>query len=141
MTSVQELSDRLAISDQITAYSYAIDLHHFDELAAIFTPDAILDFTASGGERGTVAELTPWLEKSLGLFDGHQHLMGNTRVQFDGSDAATSQTMCLNPMPLKVDGQQRLVFVGIWYHDTWARLPDGWRITARVQQLGFMHGL
>jgi hypothetical protein len=141
MTSVQELSDRLAISDQITAYSYAIDLHHFDELDAIFTPDAVLDFTASGGERGTVAELTPWLEKSLGLFEGHQHLMGNTRVQFDGPDAATSQTMCLNPMPLKADGQQRLVFVGIWYHDTWVRAGDAWRISSRTQQLGFLHGL
>ena len=142
MKSQQELSDRLEIQDQITAYSYAIDLHRWDELDAIFTPDATLDFTASGGESGSLADLKPWLEKSLNLFDGHQHLMGNTRVQFgaDG-DSATSQTMCLNPMPLTHDGQQRLVLVGIWYHDDWVRTADGWRITNRVQQKGFLHGL
>jgi hypothetical protein len=140
MISQQELSDRLEIADQITAYSYAIDLHHWAELGDIFTPDATLDFTATGGKAGTVAELTPWLEKSLGLFDGHQHLMGNTRVQLSG-DTATSQTMCLNPMPLTHDGNQRLVFVGLWYHDEWVRMPDGWRIAKRVQRKGFLHGL
>ncbi|HLY33889.1 MAG TPA: nuclear transport factor 2 family protein [Jatrophihabitantaceae bacterium] len=142
MKSQQELSDRLEIQDQITAYSYAIDLHDWDALDDIFTPDASLDFTASGGERGTRDELKPWLATSLDLFDGHQHLMGNTRVQFgaDG-DTATSQTMCLNPMPLTHDGRQQLVLVGIWYADEWVRTPQGWRITNRVQQKGFLHGL
>jgi hypothetical protein len=142
MKSQQELSDRLEIQDQLTAYSYAIDLHNWDELDDIFTPDAQLDFTASGGEKGSLGELKPWLEKSLNLFDGHQHLMGNTRVQFgaDG-DSASSQTMCLNPMPLTYEGKQNLVFVGIWYHDDWVRTSDGWRITKRVQVKGFLHGL
>jgi hypothetical protein len=140
--SQQELSDRLEIQDQISAYSYAIDLHRWDELDAIFTPTATLDFTASGGEKGTLPELKPWLERSLNLFDGHQHLMGNTRVVFgDGGDAATSQTMCLNPMPLTHDGKQQLVLVGIWYHDDWVRTADGWRIANRVQVKGFLHGL
>jgi hypothetical protein len=142
MKSQQEISDRLEIQDQITAYSYAIDLHHWDELDAIFTDDAHLDFTASGGEAGTLAELKPWLDRSLNLFAGHQHLMGNTRVQFgaDG-DSATSQTMCLNPMPLAGNGKQPLIFVGIWYHDDWVRTTDGWRITRRIQQKAFLHGL
>lgn len=142
MKSQQELSDRLEIQDQITAYSYAIDLHNWDELDDIFTTDAMLDFTATGGERGTLAELKPWLDKSLNLFSGHQHLMGNTRVRFgaDG-DTATSQTMCLNPMPLVHDNAQQLVLVGIWYADEWVRTADGWRIAERVQQKGFLHGL
>lgn len=142
MRSQQELSDRLEIQDQITAYSYAIDLHRWDELDSVFTPDATLDFTASGGEQGTLGELKPWLERSLGLFAGHQHLMGNTRVQFgaDG-DTATSQTMCLNPMPMAQDGAQRLLLVGIWYHDDWVRTADGWRIANRRQVKGFLHGL
>jgi hypothetical protein len=66
--------------------------------------------------------------------------MGNTRVQLDG-DRASSQTMCLNPMPLTYEGKQNLVFVGLWYHDDWIRTDDGWRITRRVQQKGFLHGL
>jgi hypothetical protein len=49
MKSVQELSDRLELQDLITAYSYAIDFHRWDDLDDIFTADARLDFTATGG--------------------------------------------------------------------------------------------
>src|SRR5206468_11160516 len=50
--TVEALSDRLEIQDLITAYSYAIDFHRFDDLDAIFTPDATPDFTATGGTAG-----------------------------------------------------------------------------------------
>ena len=141
MKTLQELSDRLEIQDQITAYSYAVDFHRWDALDDIFTPDAELDFTASGGEKGDLPAIKGFFGRALNLFDGHQHLMGNTAVQLDG-DTATSQTMCHNPMYLTgEDGKQRVIFVGIWYHDEWRRTPDGWRITKRVQQKGYLHGL
>lgn len=141
MKSTQELSDRLEIQDQITAYSYAVDFHRWDALDAIFTPDAELDFTASGGEKGDLAHIKDFFERALTSFTGHQHLMGNTAVQLDG-DRATSQTMCHNPMYLAdKDGAQKVIFVGIWYHDEWRRTDDGWRISKRAQQLGYFHGL
>jgi SnoaL-like protein len=141
--TLQELSDRREIEDQITAYSYAIDFHRWDELDAIFTEDAVLDFTATGGERGDLPTIKGFLDRALNLFAGHQHLMGNTKVEFGGDDAnaATSTTMCHNPMYLQGEDGQRLVFVGIWYHDTWRRTEDGWRISNRVQQKGYLHGL
>jgi ketosteroid isomerase-like protein len=141
MTSLQELSDRREIEDQIIAYAYAVDFHNWDELDTIFTADATLDFTASGGEKGNLEEIKKFFDRALNLFAGHQHLMTNAQVTVDG-DTARSRTTCHNPMYLAGDdGKQRVVFVGIWYLDTWRRTPQGWRITSRVQQKGYLHGL
>lgn len=138
--TLQQLSDRREIEDQIVAYSYAVDFHRWDDLDAVFTEDAVLDFTASGGEKGDLTAIKDFFDRALNLFTGHQHLMGNVRVVLDG-DVVTSTTMCHNPMYVDTDGGQRLIFVGIWYHDSWRRTPDGWRIAERVQEKGYLHGL
>jgi hypothetical protein len=39
------------------------------------------------------------------------------------------------------DPEQPPMFVGLWYHDDLARTEAGWRITRRVQQKGYLHGL
>lgn len=140
MTSLEQLSDRLAIQDLITAYSYAIDFRNFDELDDLFTIDATLDFTATGGIAGTLPEIKAWLASVLPNFTGHQHLVGTTRVVLDG-DAATASSICHNPMYFDKDGKQQLLYVGLWYHDTFARTSEGWRMASRVQQKGYLHGL
>jgi hypothetical protein len=33
------------------------------------------------------------------------------------------------------------LFVGLWYHDTFTRTPAGWRMSSRVQEKGYLHGL
>jgi hypothetical protein len=139
MKSQQELSDRLEIQDLITAYSYAIDFHQFDELDSIFTPDATLDFAATGGISGSLPEIKAWLASVLVHFGGHQHLVATSSVRIDG-DAAVARTLCHNPMWF-ADPAQPPLFVGLWYLDSFVRTPDGWRMSSRVQQKGYMHGL
>ena len=139
MKSHQELSDRLEIQDLITAYSYAIDFHRFDELDAIFTPDAMLDFTATGGVAGPLPEIKAWLASVLVHFGGHQHLVATSAVQLDG-DVATAKTLCHNPMWF-ADPAQPPLFVGLWYLDSFVRTADGWRMSSRVQEKGYLHGL
>ena len=97
MASVQELSDRLEIQDLITAYSYAVDFHRFDDLDALFTADGVLDLTATGGIAGPVGEVKQWLSTVLPNFAGHQHLVGTTQVTLAG-DTATARSICHNPM-------------------------------------------
>jgi hypothetical protein len=137
--SQQELSDRLEIQDLITAYSYAIDFHRFDDLDAIFTPDATLDFTATGGVAGSLHEIKEWLASVLVHFGGHQHLVATSSVQVAG-DAATAKTICHNPIWF-ADPAQPPLFVGLWYVDSFVRTAQGWRISSRVQQKGYLHGL
>ena len=139
MRSLQELSDRLEIDDLITAYSYAIDFHEWDELDAIFTADGVLDLTATGGIAGPIGEVKRWLADTLTLFGGHQHLVATTQVRLDG-DTATARSICHNPMWFK-DEAQPPMFVGLWYHDAFVRTGDGWRIASRVQQKGYLYGL
>lgn len=141
MKSLQELSDRLEIQDLITDYSYAVDTHSWSDLDAIFTADAVLDFTATGGERGDLPAIKEFFERALNLFSGHQHLVATSKIEIDG-DTATGRTLCHNPMYLAGDGgAQRVIFVGLWYHDTFVRTADGWRIDTRTQQKGYLHGL
>lgn len=141
MLTLQELSDRIEIQDLITDYSYAVDTHSWDDLDSIFTRDARLDFTATGGRRGSLPEIKQWFAEVLAMFAGHQHLVATSKIVIDG-DTATARTICHNPMYLdEPDGGQRLMFVGLWYHDTLVRTPAGWRIRERQQQKGYLHAL
>ena len=137
---LQELSDRQEITDLITEYSHAIDFHRWDDLDAIFTADATLDLTATGGESGDLPTMKQWLAKTLGLFTGHQHLVATSKIDLAG-DRASAKSVCHNPMYLDRDGTQQVLFVGLWYLDEFVRTPDGWRIGARKQQKGYLHGL
>src|SRR6185295_3778452 len=67
MTTAQ-LADHIAIEEQLSRYCRAIDTGEWDLLDGIFTADAVLDYTSSGGIRGTFAEVKPWLAKVLPLF-------------------------------------------------------------------------
>jgi hypothetical protein len=140
MKSQQELSDRLEINDLITDYSYAIDTRSWDDLDLLFTPDAHIDYTAVGGEAGDVPTIKAWLEKTLAMFSGFQHLVATSKVTIDG-DTATGRTLCHNPMIMDNNGAEMVIFVGIWYHDTFVRTADGWRISSRREEKGYMHGL
>jgi hypothetical protein len=137
---LNELSDRQEIAELLTGYSYAIDFHEWDDLDAIFTPDATLDLTATGGASGDLATMKPWLAKTLGMFTGHQHLVATSKIELDG-DRASGRTICHNPMYLDRDGVQQVLFVGLWYLDEFVRTDDGWRIAARAQRKAYLHGL
>ena len=52
MATVEELSDRLEIQDLITAYSYAVDFHRFDDcLEAGYCPPVFSRMTPAGGSQ------------------------------------------------------------------------------------------
>lgn len=138
-TTLQDLADRQEIADLITAYSYAVDFHRWDDLDTIFTPDATLDFTATGGIAGALPEVKAWLADVLPNFAGHQHLVATSQVRLAG-DTATARSICHNPMWF-ADPAQPPLFVGLWYLDEFVRTDAGWRIARRVQQKGYLHGL
>ena len=137
---LQELSDRQEITDLLTDYSYAVDFHRWDDLDAIFTPDATLDLTATGGTSGDITAMKRWLADTLAIFTGHQHLVATSKIELDG-DRARARTICHNPMYLDRDGAQHVLFVGLWYVDDLVRTRNGWRIASRRQEKGYLHGL
>jgi hypothetical protein len=61
MLSLREISDRLELEDLMVRYSHAVDTRQWDLLDEIFTPDAVIDYTAMGGARGGLAEIKEFL--------------------------------------------------------------------------------
>ncbi|MGW4095434.1 nuclear transport factor 2 family protein [Mycobacterium sp. NPDC004974] len=131
MLSLAEISDRLEIQQLLIDYSTAIDRRLFDDLDAVFTSDAYIDYRAMGGIDGQFPEVKAWLAEVLPNFPAYAHMLGNFDVRIDG-DKASSRTICFNPMVLP-GLEQQVLFCGLWYEDEFVRTADGWRMSRRVE--------
>ena len=139
MLSLEEISDRLEIQQLLIDYSTAIDQRRFDDLDAVFTPDAYIDYRAAGGIAGQFPEVKAWLKEVLPNFPAYYHMLGNVDVRVSG-DSATSRAICFNPMVMGGEQAQDsppLYFVGIWYVDEFVRTAQGWRMSRRVEEKCF----
>ncbi|MDN3359047.1 nuclear transport factor 2 family protein [Actinomadura sp. DC4] len=135
MLDLGQLSDRIEIADLLTSYTRAVDLGEWDRLDAVFTPDAHIDYRATGGIEGTLPAVKAWLAEVLTAFVRRQHVMGQSEVVLDG-DAAKVTAYFANPMiSLGGDGGERLFACGGYYHHDLVRTGEGWRSRSLVQEL------
>lgn len=138
--SLQQISDRIEIQDLLTRYTVAIDTKDWSLLDSCFLPDAVVDYTATGGIQGRYPEVRAWLEKALAPFPVTVHYISNSTVELDG-DRASSRTYVINPMGFpNPDGSLHMFTVGGYYVDELARTADGWRIAKRVEESAFLDG-
>lgn len=146
----EELSDRQQITDLVTAYTRAVDTARWDDLDAVFTEDAVLDYASSGGPVGSLADAKPFIANLLG-FDRWQHLIGQVAIDFgaagagDGSDGgpdgAEVTAYFFNPMVARSpDGTETLHEVGGYYHHTVRRTAAGWRSERLVDEVVWTRG-
>lgn len=133
-TMVQQIADRLEIDDLLTRYATAVDNKNWDLYASCFTPDASIDYTSSGGIKGTVAEVKAWLAQIMPTFPMTQHLVVNRVITISG-DTASCRSCLFNPMGLPDDTNGLLLFFeGGYYSDKLVRTADGWRICERIEE-------
>lgn len=145
---LQEISDRLEVADVVTRYTRAVDTRSYGDLHRdVFTPDAVLDYSAVGGPVGPPAEVVPWVEAGLRGFARHQHLLGQLAVEFadpgpsGGPDEARVTAYFTNPMvAVAADGRETLLEVGGYYHHTMVRTPRGWRSRRLVDETVWSRG-
>jgi len=125
---LQEISDRTEISDVLTRYTRAIDSHEWDRLDSVFTPDARIDYTESGGIAGSYSEVKPWLAEVLpAFFRAMMHTLGQVEVALRGDEADVTAYFH-NPMRMDDGaGGEKVVEIGGLYRHTMTRTPDGWR--------------
>lgn len=143
--TVQELLDRFEIIELFNRYTYHHDVlaprfatgdtdgSEFDLFDEIFTADAVLDFSASGGIRADVATMKEWLRSAYAYFPVQHHLMGQTELTFvaDGNEAH-ARTWIMNPMGFRrSDGTIEMFTTGGFYLDRLVRTAVGWRIRER----------
>lgn len=138
---------RLEIEDVLTRYTRAIDTGAWDLLDDVFTADAEIDYTESGGIAGGFAEVKPWLAENLPVFPQRLHQLGQVSVELSpgaagAADEARVAAYFFNPMLLPTgDGEPLVVEFGGIYHHTMVRTPAGWRSRRLHEQLVWKRGL
>ena len=140
---LQTLSDRLEIDDLLTCYTRAIDTGEWDRLDTVFTADAAIDYTSTGGIAGGYPEVKSWLAENLPMFPRRQHVLGQKEVRLDEQGSTAQVTAYfLNPMVLpQADGSELLWEFGGLYHHELVRTGAGWRSRRLVEQLLWKRGL
>jgi hypothetical protein len=141
---LQQISDRIEIQDVLTRYTRAIDEGRWDGLDTVFTPDAQIDYTESGGIAGSYPEAKKWLSETLpAFFSATLHTIGQVSVEYDDSgDEATVVAYFDNPMYLRSDDDQpKVVEVGGKYHHTMVRTADGWRSRKLHEEMVWKRGI
>jgi SnoaL-like domain len=138
---LHEISDRLEIEALLIRYTRAIDTGEWDRLDEVFTPDAHIDYSATGGIVASYDEIKPWLAEMLPIFPRRMHTLGQIDSQVTG-DEATVAAYFHNPMGMPQDeGSDHLVeFGGIYHHDL-VRTPEGWRSRRLLEQLVWKRGM
>ena len=126
--NLQEISDRVEISDVLTRYTRAIDSGEWDRLDTVFTPDAQIDYTESGGIAAAYPEVKPWLAEVLpAFFRKMMHTLGQVEIELR-DDEADVTAYFHNPMTMDDGlGGEKIVEIGGLYRHTMTRTPDGWR--------------
>ncbi|WP_324073653.1 MAG: nuclear transport factor 2 family protein [Erythrobacter sp.] len=125
---ITEVADRLAIAETLALYCRGIDRCDAERLAAVFTPDAQIDY---GDGAKPIAETIPGLMAGLGSMRLTQHNISNTVMRLSG-ETARAETNCvaLHIIPTP-DGEIELV-VGGRYLDRLVKLEGRWRIAERL---------
>jgi ketosteroid isomerase-like protein len=129
--SSSELMERAAIGDLLDDYAYAVDSRDWDLLRSLFTADAVLDYSAAGGPKGSRDEVLDWISTALPAVTLSQHLITNRRIRVHG-DTASVRSELLNPLLFAGDDGTQMLLLGGRYDDRVQRTPDGWKFTERV---------
>ncbi|MET0458431.1 MAG: nuclear transport factor 2 family protein [Ilumatobacteraceae bacterium] len=121
------LVDRQAIVDVTITYCWALDTHRWDELDAVFAPDAVADL---GGEYRGLDAIKGRVSDVLLALDASQHVVTTHQVRIDGDRATSRCYLRAQHVKADVDGGSTFMFAGT-YEDDLVRTTDGWRIVRR----------
>lgn len=140
--SPEEVADRLAIQDVMARYAHGLDARDYDALDGVFLANAIIDLTDAGSPRGTWLEIKPFYEANLRNFVYYFHAITNMQIEFNRDRSeARSVSKVINPVGmLGEDGQVHFFETIGHHHDSWRKTPEGWRISERRWQSGWVWG-
>jgi len=126
---VWELDAREAIRETVAAYSFAADAGRFDELAALFAPDGVLEIhdgeTARG--RDAIRELLGGASRRLAASSTARlirHFASNLRIGVESDKRATGACYFLAITEIGLDHWGR-------YRDVYVPQGDAWLFAQR----------
>lgn len=121
----QQVADHLEITALVNAYSRAVDAMDWVAYRALFTDDAVIDYSSAGAISGGRDEVADWLATMLAPIQMTMHYITNVEIVEKTADTATVRAMFYNPM--RLPGMTELSYCGGYYHHEVVRTPDGWR--------------
>lgn len=133
-TTLEELAAKQAITELASRYAIALDNRDWDGLRDVFTADVVMSFAHIGERHGPDAIIRVCMDALLSLTSS-QHLIGTVLTRYDGRKA--SSTSYFQAQHVLAD---RHFLVGGTYVDELIRTDGGWRITRRVQTVGWTTG-
>jgi hypothetical protein len=133
--SIEEISDRLEITDLYARYVHAADDRDAAALDRIFLPHTTFDWSSTGGGKMTYLEARDGPAFRGDLFPWSFHVCTNIRIDLvgDGKSARVkSKTLC--PMGREGRGGRAVMFQmqGSYSDKLERRGEEGWRIVERV---------
>lgn len=136
MSTYDAASDRLAIVDLTIAYCWTIDTKDFENLRAIFVPDAT---ALLGDERIGIESIIARISAALGQLDASQHIISNHQISVDGDEATSRCYLHAQHVRRATEGGPHYIVAGR-YHDRLVRTPNGWRILRREIAVDWTEG-
>lgn len=124
--------DDAAIRDVLARYMRAMRLHDVDLMDDVFTPDAMIDYTAIGGSKTSWAQTKPWLQGMIDVEHFRLHVGDVYPTYADDGMSASVESTWHGVFVAAADAPPLLVYGS--YADEFVRTPDGWRIRARTDQ-------
>ena len=128
---INHVVDRIEITDFFSRYARAVDTRDWDLYRTLFTKDAHIDYSSSGGSVGNLEETVSFLSKALDMFEMSQHLVTNIEVLEKEENEADVLALFNNPMRLK-GGE--IWFVGGKYRHELIRSDSGWKSRKLVEE-------
>lgn len=123
--------DRYAIMELISRFAQAVDAHDWEEVARVFTPDAVIDYSNGAHADGPEA-MVKLVRGILDHAGPSQHLVGNFVVDLDRDPAKASCSIRAfiaaapnGPVP---DGAYEIFAI---YHDELVKSDVGWQVARR----------
>src|SRR5579863_6448752 len=137
--SIQQISDRLEIQEVLTRYCYAVDDRNWDAYRQLFTPDATIVDTVTGGVKSGVEEHITYMKRALSKVLVSQHAISTVLIEVNGNEAKV-RTHCSCPMVLDTPEDSRhVMFQGLWYRHTLVRTDAGWKIHSLLEEGYWKH--
>ena len=130
-------SDELDVQRVLYDYAWACDNGDWNLLRSVFSEDARLDYSSTGGPAGGRDAVVGWLEESLSQVQMIQHVVSNFQIDVDG-DRAAGRAMFMTSV--RIAGMEDVLFTGGYYHLALTRGAEGWRIERLVEDNRWMSG-
>ena len=125
----------LEIQRLLYDYAWGCDEGDWSLLRSVFSEDAELDYSSTGGPSGGRAEVAGWLESSLSGIR-IQHVVSNFRIDVTG-DSAAGNAMFLTTVHLEGLGQP--LVTGGYYDLGFVRRDGRWKIQRLYEDNRWMY--